>query len=97
MVSKNKGYVPEEEIKIPPFYKLPPPIIKSLNWLYNFFFPWWVFYLAMAYIGYLIIHINPVLLSTFDLKLLSLIWVKNMFFLFLFAGTIHCCLYIINN
>ena len=94
MVSKNKGYVPEEEIKIPPFYKLPPPIIKSLNWLYNFFFPWWAFYLAMAYIGYLIIHINPVLLSTFDLKLLSLIWVKNIFFLFLFAGTIHWWLYI---
>jgi sterol desaturase/sphingolipid hydroxylase (fatty acid hydroxylase superfamily) len=48
----------------------------------------------MAYIGYLIIHINPVLLSTFDLKLLSLIWVKNIFFLFLFAGTIHWWLYI---
>ena len=94
MVSKNKGYVPEEEIKIPPFYKLPPPIIKSINWLYNFFFPWWVFYLALAYIGYLIIRINPVLLSTFDLKLLSLIWVKNIFFLFLFAGTIHWWLYI---
>lgn len=94
MRSKNEGYVPDEEIKIPPFYKLPPPIIKSLNWLYNFFFPWWIFYLAMAYGGYLIIHINPVLLSSFNLKLLGLIWVKNIFLLFLFAGTIHWWLYI---
>ena len=97
MRSNNKGYVPDEEIKIPPFYKLPPPIIKSLNWLYNFFFPWWIFYLAMAYIGYLLIHINPVLLSSFDWRLLSLVWAKNIFFLFLFAGTIHWWLYIRKN
>ena len=81
MRSKDKGYVPDEEIKIPPFYKLPPPLIKSLNWLYNFFFPWWIFYLAMAYISYLFIHINPVLLSSFDWRLLSLVWAKNIFFL----------------
>ena len=94
MRSNDKGYVPDEEIKIPPFYKLPPPLIKSLNWLYNFFFPWWIFYLAMAYIGYLFIHIYPVLLSSFDWRLLSLVWAKNIFFLFLFAGTIHWWLYI---
>ena len=82
MRSNNKGYVPNEEIKIPPFYKLPPPIIKSLNWLYNFFFPWWIFYLAMAYIGYLFIHINPVLLSSFNLKLLGIFFLRIFIYIF---------------
>ena len=55
------------------------------------------FYLAMAYISYLFIHINPVLLSSFDWRLLSLVWAKNIFFLFLFAGIIHWWLYIRKN
>ncbi len=81
---KDKGYTPENEIKIPPIYRIPPPVIQSINWLYNFFFPWWVLYLAMAYLGYLFIQANPQIILSFDFKLIALIWLKNFFFLFLF-------------
>ena len=91
---KDKGYTPENEIKIPPIYRIPPPVIQSINWLYNFFFPWWILYFSMAYLGYLFIQINPQIMLNFDFKLIALIWLKNFFFLFLFAGGIHWWLYI---
>ena len=96
-MENNKGFTPENEIKIPPIYKIPPPIIQSINWLYNFFFPWWIPYFIMAYLSYLFIQINSQIMLNFDLKLFSFIWLKNFFFLFLFAGSIHWWLYIRKN
>ena len=96
-MENNKGFSPENEIKIPPIYKIPPPVIQSINWLYNFFFPWWIPYFIMAYLSYLFIQINSQIMLNFDLKLFSFIWLKNFFFLFLFAGSIHWWLYIRKN
>ena len=96
-MENNKGFTPENEIKIPPIYRIPPPIIQSINWLYNFFFPWWILYFIMAYLSYLFIQINSQIMLNFDLKLFSFIWLKNFFFLFLFAGGIHWWLYIRKN
>ena len=96
-MENNKGYAPENEIKVPPIYRIPPPIIQSINWLYNFFFPWWIVYFVMAYLSYLFIQINSQLMLNFDLKLFAFIWFKNFFFLFLFAGVIHWWLYIRKN
>ena len=96
-MENNKGFSPENEIKIPPIYRIPPPIIQSINWLYNFFFPWWILYFIMAYLSYLFIQINSQIMLNFDLKLFSFIWLKNFFFLFLFAGGIHWWLYIRKN
>lgn len=93
-MEKSRGFVPEEEIKIPPIYRLPPQIIKSVNWLYNFFFPWWLIYFGLSFLGYFLVQNYSTFLLHFNIQLLTFIWIKNFFFLFVFAGGIHWWLYI---
>ena len=85
----ERGYVPQEEIKIPPVYHFPPSIIKSINWLFNFFFPWWIAYFAFAYLGWFYLSPSIEKMAVLDINWILLIWFRNIFLLTVFAGGIH--------
>jgi len=93
----GRGYAPQEEIKIPPVYHFPPPIIKSINWLFNFFFPWWIAYFAFAYLGWFYLSPSIEKMSVLGISWILLIWLRNVFLLTVFAGGIHWWLYIRKN
>ena len=97
MPNNSKGYIPTEEIKIPPFYSLPPPIIKSINWIFNFLFPWWIIYIGLAYISCYYLTPSLIQMSELSVNWIFLILIKNIFFLTIFAGGIHWWLYIRKN
>ena len=94
MANDKKGYIPKEEIKIPPLYSLPPPVIKSINWLFNFFFPWWIIYFLLAYISCYYLTPNLIEMSELNINWIFQIFLKNIFLLTIFAGGIHWWLYI---
>ena len=90
----NRGYIPPEKLSIPPIYILPPNLIKSLNWLFNFFFPWWILYLGFTYLSWFYLTPSIEKMATWNWDWVILIWLRNVFFLSIFAGGIHWWLYI---
>ena len=92
--SKLKGYKPSDELIIPPIYSFPPKLLKSLNWLFNFFIPWWIVYLVFAYLSWFYLTPSIEKMAVWDFNWVLLIWLRNTCFLFIFAGGIHWWLYI---
>ena len=94
---KSQGYVPNEMITIPPIYSFPPKIINSLNWIFNFFFPWWIIYVGFAYLSWFYFSPSLEAMANLSFDWIFLIWLRNVFFISIFAGGIHWWLYIRKN
>lgn len=91
--SSEQKYQPKD-LEVPSIYACPPQPLKALRYLLvDLFYPWGVFYIALAFPTWWYLTPSMETMAVLEVGWIALLWLRNCAILLLLAGTLHWCLH----